>query len=149
MHEEMEYDISVPLFLIHADGICKEVFGRQFFKVNKNGLIARPIVERRHVDWIWDAMAEPFRLCLPIAEGCNDPNAWNRHVILHGINVDYGSEINSLKAISLLSFLCGMDTYARTKEIERNCEPQPGLRVDDIDILLKQIGAEEIVPTKS
>jgi hypothetical protein len=148
MHQEEEYDVSVPLFLIHADGICREAFGRQFFSVDKKGMIARPIVERRNVDWIWNAVVEPFRLRLPMAEGCNDPNAWNRHVILHGVNVDYGNEINSLKAISLLSFLCGLDTYARTKEIERNCDQHSDLRVEHIDILLEQLRTKKPLPTE-
>jgi hypothetical protein len=122
MHLEMEYDICVPLFLIHADGICKDVFGRDFFKINKNGLAARPIVDGRKPDWVWDAVTEPFRLRLPLAKGCKDPNAWNRHVILHGRNVDYGSEINSLKAISLLSFLCSLDNYLNERETDRDDE---------------------------
>jgi hypothetical protein len=122
MHQDREYDISVPLFLIHADGICKELFGRPFFKVSKGGLVARPIVDKWKIDWIWTAVAEPFRSQLSIAKGCNDPTAWNRHVILHGYNLDYGTEINSLKAISLLSFLCGLDNYACEKETELNPE---------------------------
>jgi hypothetical protein len=122
MHKDSEYDVSVPLFLIHADGICKEVFGRLFFKVSRSGLVARSVVEKRKVDWIWNAVAEPFRSQLAIAKRCDDPTAWNRHVILHGNNVDYGTEINSLKAISLLSFLCGLDNYACEKEMEQNAE---------------------------
>jgi hypothetical protein len=145
LHEAMDYDVCVPLFLIHADGICKEVFRTHFFKVNKNGLIARQSVERRKVDWIWQAVAEPFRLPLPIAEGCRDRTAWNRHVILHGINLDYGTEINSLKAISLLSFLCGLDTYAKTKDMERSFQLPVDAQLEDIDLLLERIRAAETV----
>ena len=132
MHQDEEYDISVPLFLIHADGICKEVFGRLFFKVGKAGLIARASVEERKIDWIWSAVTEPFRSELSIAKGSNDPTAWNRHVILHGRSVDYGTEINSLKAISLLSFLSGLDNYAREKEIELSGEIRADLTEENI-----------------
>jgi hypothetical protein len=31
----------------------------------------------------------------------------NRHLVLHGESVDYGTQMNSLKAISLLSFIAG------------------------------------------
>jgi hypothetical protein len=132
MHQDEEYDISIPLFLIHADGICKEVFGRLFFKVDKAGLIARASVEKRKIGWIWNAVTEPFRSELSIAKGSNDPTAWNRHVILHGSNVNYGTEINSLKAISLLSFLCGLDEYAREKEVERDCELEGDLTEESL-----------------
>jgi hypothetical protein len=140
MHQRADYDISVPLFLIHADGICKEVFGKLFFKVSKAGLIARSVVDKRKIDWIWNAVIEPFRSQLSIAKGCNDPTAWNRHVILHGSNVDYGTEINSLKAISLLSFLCGLDNYAREREIELSGEMQADLTEENI--LLEIYGRE-------
>ena len=115
IHQEKDYDISIPLFLIQADGICLDVFGNEFFRVRKRALVARKSIDERNVDWIWDAMAEPFRVLLPITSPCRDSDAWNRHVILHGRSLSYGTELNSLKAISLLSFLLGLDTDAREK----------------------------------
>ena len=35
-------------------------------------------------------------------------NVLNRHEVLHGESVDYGTEINSLKAISLLYYIASV-----------------------------------------
>lgn len=116
MHFEGDYDISVPLFLIQADGICKSIFGKHFFYIRAKALAARKAVEKRNVDWVWDALAEPFRTSPPIAAHRRTAKFLNRHLVLHGESLDYGTEMNSLKAISLLSFLCGLDSYAREKQ---------------------------------
>lgn len=117
-HGENNYDISVPLFLIQADGICTEIFGREFFRLNERKLLAR-VMQERQVDWVWRALAEPLQILhLPMTRHCEEPEAWNRHVILHGRSLEYGTEINGLKAISLLSFLHGLDSYAREKQPE-------------------------------
>jgi hypothetical protein len=111
MHSEREYDISVPLFLIQADGICTDVFQREFFRIKRGALAARKSVDGANVDWVWNAIAQPFRIALPIATHTRDAKFLNRHLVLHGQALDYGTEINSLKAISLLSFLYGLDSY--------------------------------------
>jgi len=126
MHDNGEYDVSVPLLLIQADGICSSVFGREFFRVKGNGLAARKSVEQRTVDWIWNAAAEPFRTIVPIAAPRRTSKSLNRHLVLHGRSLDYGTEMNSLKAISLLAFLHGLDAYSRERRqaIQFN-EPWP------------------------
>ena len=40
----------------------------------------------------------------------NFPCKLNRHEILHGINADYGTEVNSLKVISLLKYISDLLT---------------------------------------
>jgi len=116
MHFARDYDISVPLLLIQADGICKATFGQQLFSVRGNGMAVKKAVETRKVDWAWSAWIEPFRVRLPIAVYRRTANFLHRHLVLHGESLDSGTEISSLKAISLLSFLHGIDSYAREKE---------------------------------
>jgi len=111
MHNERERDISVPLFLIQADGICIHAFRREFFRIKKGALAARKSVDNANVDWIWNALTEPFRIALPIATHTRGVEFLNRRRILHGQSLTYGTEINSLKAISLLAFLHGLDRY--------------------------------------
>jgi hypothetical protein len=117
MHAEREYDISIPLFLIHADGICFDAFRKGFFSVKKGASAAKKSIDEANVDWIWNAVAEPFRNILPIAKHTQSSRLFNRNRVLHGRVLDYGTEINSLKAISLLSFLHGLDSYRREKSV--------------------------------
>ncbi len=121
MHHEREYDLSVPLFLIQADGICIDAFRREFFRIKKGALAARRSVDGADVDWIWDAVAEPFRIALPIATHSRGAKFLNRHRILHGQDLAYGTEINSLKAISLLAFLHGLDRYREEHKSSLDC----------------------------
>ena len=119
MHVEGEYDVSIPLFLIQADGICLDVFGREFFRVTKGKLAVHKQLARKDDDWIWQAMLEPFRSVPPLAAGCRRRRRrrpFNRNRILHGASLDYGSEANSLRAVSLLAFLHGLESYAERQE---------------------------------
>jgi hypothetical protein len=108
-HKRKEYLISVPTFLIQADGICCDILGIQLFKKRNR----RPAIADR-LDSIpassFDAaFFEPLKIVLPISEDTklldSEGLNFNRHSILHGLNVNYGTEINSLKSMSLLFYL--------------------------------------------
>jgi hypothetical protein len=119
LHREGEYDVSVPLFLIQADGICATAFGREFFRAKSGALAVHKQLANMEVDWIWDAMLQPFRVVPPIAAPSRRNTSYNRHRILHGVSLDYGSEANSLRAVSLLAFLQGLHEYAERAATER------------------------------
>jgi len=112
-HFNHEYEVSVPLFLIQADGICADAFGKEFFRVKRKTLAAGKSILQRKVDWIWSAMAQPFRMVPSVAADSRKPRPFNRNRILHGASLNYGTEVNSLRAISLLAFLHGMYCYAQ------------------------------------
>jgi hypothetical protein len=42
------------------------------------------------------------------ARGLTDWRELNRHTVLHGESLDYGTRINSLKAISLINYFVGV-----------------------------------------
>lgn len=115
MHFEAQYDVSVPLFLIQADGICLEAFGREFFRVRKGTLAAHKVLAKMDADWIWQAMLEPFRGVPPLAGASRRRRAFNRNRILHGVSLNYGSEVNSLRSVSLLAFLQSLDSRSQTQ----------------------------------
>lgn len=133
-HASQEYDLSVPMFFIQADGICWDFFGKDFFRVKNNALLAKKSVENMDVDWVWKALSEPFRTIFPLVMHMK-PNKTmlNRHLVLHGRVVNYGIEINSLKAISLLSFLESLHSYAREKKSRQSpatsCQAQASIQV--------------------
>lgn len=104
------------LFLVQADGICHDVFGAELYRIKGGRTAVHSKLENKAVDWLWDAVSTPLRAALPIAlHQKPGKGKFNRHLILHGKSLDYATRENSLKAISLLSFLQGMHSYEQAK----------------------------------
>lgn len=108
-HRRQEYALAIPVLLAQTDGICKEVSNQYLFmKQNKRPRTAI-YVEQIAADSFTAALLSPLAQTLPISasesgrpEGAN---ALNRHAVLHGESLNYGSKINSLKAISLINYV--------------------------------------------
>lgn len=109
-HARAEYVLSIPVFLAQADGICQELIKIQLYKKERNGRPATSVyVEAIAIDTFEAALLSPLTQPLPISasahQRADDFSELNRHQILHGESTDYGTEVNSLKAISLLSYV--------------------------------------------
>ena len=106
-HQESRYVSSIPVFLQQADGVFYDTFGRSLFRKEGRGAVSafRSEVTGR----FFQAVLHPLTL---------DPLLWantdtlddtfeglNRHQVIHGMKVNYDTELNSLKAISLLDNL--------------------------------------------
>ena len=111
-HREGKYSLSVLVFLAQADGI----FGEK--SSERKSLFAggqRKDAVKEHASQISGFSADflhPLKILLPLwmSERQRESSfetftALNRHQVLHGESVDYGTEENSLKAVSLLSYL--------------------------------------------
>jgi hypothetical protein len=108
-HRRQEYELSIPVLLAQTDGICKEVVNQYLFmKQNKRPRTAI-YVEQIAADSYTAALLSPLAQTLPISasegERPEDSNALNRHTVLHGESLNYGSKVNSLKAISLINYV--------------------------------------------
>ena len=108
-HARGEYELSIPVFLAQADGICQELVGVQLFKRRRNKPATSVCVEALGADTFRCALLCPLAHPLPISFAAHERGAdfgdLNRHQVLHGESVDYGTEINSFKAISLLNYI--------------------------------------------
>lgn len=125
-HRTEEYDVSVPMLLIQSDGICADIFGREFFRVRNGSVSVRSAVEQKCPDWISDALAHPFRSVPPImAHSAPRSHEFNRHIILHGLSLDYGSRRNSLRSILLIAYLCGFKSYYEEKKAQPGVTDNP------------------------
>jgi len=66
-------------------------------------------VEQIASDTYRAALLEPLAQTLPIGASQNERHdgfsELNRHMVLHGESLDYGTEKNSLKAISLINYV--------------------------------------------
>jgi len=108
-HRNEAYELSVPVFLSQADGICYEV-ARKYYFLKKGGKpqIAEH-VESAAVCALQKAMMAPLSQPLPISANENQRgegfNQLNRHMVLHGESLDYGTRENSLRALSLLNYV--------------------------------------------
>jgi hypothetical protein len=104
-HQVGMYYASTTLFLTQADGICRGLLFQN--RKNKNAL-KKYISENKGGSF--------FSILMIAIENTNtidsfyskvnkSDNQLNRHGVMHGLETDFGSEINSLKAFSILAFV--------------------------------------------
>jgi hypothetical protein len=108
-HRREEYELSIPVLLAQADGICKEITTKYFFiRFNKKPQIAM-YVEESITDAFAAALMSPLCDIFPIAapqhESSAESDLLNRHAVLHGVSLNYGNKANSLRAISLINYV--------------------------------------------
>lgn len=109
-HAAEKYELSIPVMLAQADGICLELTGVQLYSKQRDGKAMRvsEAVATFEVDDFTAALLHPLTDIFPITfspkERVGLPDILNRHAILHGESVTYGTHVNGCKAISLLSF---------------------------------------------
>lgn len=108
-HERQEYNLSTPIFIIQADGICKELTGANLvLKEDGKPKVARVIRETFKDDFESSfiyPLTQPLKLCESEKQRDCSVATLNRHTVLHGEAIDYGTEINSLKSISLVNYV--------------------------------------------
>lgn len=108
-HRRQEYELSIPVLLAQTDGICKEVVNQNLFSKHNKKPRTAIYVEQIAADSYRSALLSPLAQTLPISaserERPDGSEALNRHTVLHGESLDYGSKTNSLKAISLINYV--------------------------------------------
>jgi hypothetical protein len=110
-HKEKKYELSIPVLLAQTDGICKEVADGYLFikdRKNKKPGTARYVSEIA-AGTIRSAILSPLAQTLPISmnpdERGEEFKGLNRHMVVHGESIDYGTKINGLKVISLINYV--------------------------------------------
>lgn len=108
-HRREEYELSIPVLLAQADGICKETVDQYLFIKQDKKPSTAIYVARIAADTYMAALLSPLAQTLPIGASEKErPEgfvALNRHTVLHGESLDYGNKINGLKAISLVNYV--------------------------------------------
>ena len=117
-HRRGDYELSIPVLLIQADGACVDLTEHHFFQKTRGTQLPEVATHIAATQGSSRAMfLGPIHLELPInasekarariaaARGWTTWTELNRHQVLHGESVDYGTELNSLKAVSLLNYL--------------------------------------------
>ena len=136
-HLRGEYALSVPVFFSQAEGIVRDRTERELFTRPKgkpwehvNDWAKKKRVSVRQTEdpfeHFEDALWSPLALDLPITWSPqkrreHEYTGLNRNTTLHGIDLDYASEVNSLKAFSLLCYVSSVfssDPEMQAKEGE-------------------------------
>jgi hypothetical protein len=126
LHKGRDYIACIPLALAQADGMCKDSFFEKvrgqkrplgFFKAEPTVSQQKPqslakgirVEETSVFSFLTNQLAALDRDLHPLLEA-NTKNLsdLNRNAILHGESVDYGSRVNSIKAILLLDFIADL-----------------------------------------
>lgn len=103
LHDEQRYIASIPLALIVSEGLALDVADASIFNVSKN----RPEIARWLDKQQLSGVAKAYMASLSERHPMSTPRKGklSRHLVLHGRDTNYGSEVFSLQAISLLGFV--------------------------------------------
>ncbi|MFL9928834.1 hypothetical protein P0D88_06090 [Paraburkholderia sp. RL18-103-BIB-C] len=107
-HLNGQYLVSIPVLLAQVDGICFDVANAHFFMGKE-----RPKVLAYAVEFAGSQIARAFlaplesEMTIALSERARPQGftGLNRHMVLHGESVDYGTKENGLRAISLLNYM--------------------------------------------
>lgn len=108
-HRNQEYNLSIPVLLAQVDGICHELASRYLFIKSNNKPGTASYVDELVESEFWLSILSPLTTTLPInasaSERTDGANALNRHTVMHGEALEYGTKANSLRAVSLLNYV--------------------------------------------
>ena len=106
-HRECWYSLSIGAFLNQADGIFYDRFEKFLFSKKRPGAVSA--FSSEVTGRFFQAVLHPLTLAIPLWEDTrclsDTFEGLNRHQVIHGMKADYNTELNSLKAISLLDNL--------------------------------------------
>jgi len=118
-HKEKKYFLSIPSILTQIDGICFDTTTKKYFVTEKKDkkLKYLPEVATEFVN-LSGSISEAFSMPILNQTAINSheskigdfPVKLNRHLIMHGVDKEFGTEKNSLKCLSLLVYLSDMLT---------------------------------------
>ena len=128
-HREKRYALSIPVFLAQTDGISRELLGEEFFRKSKSIKLAQCLVREVAGHLFLESALRSL-----IEEGAvrknstsTKPGGINRHAVLHGVDSDYASELNSLRAMSLLNFMNALLESDRERRKAAVAGAKPGV----------------------
>lgn len=105
-HRERRYHLSIPVLLAQADGVIHDRHQRQLFSKKRTANLMAVMSDLPDDDMRAIFMAA-FYVDIPLTRNTlllpDGFDGLNRHAVLHGTDPNYGSEINSLRAVSIVN----------------------------------------------
>lgn len=122
-HLNGQHLVSIPVLLAQVDGICFDVVNAHFFMGKDRSRVVAYATELAGTE-LARAFLAPLESGMTVAlsqksrpEGFN---GLNRHMVLHGESIDYGTKENGLRAISLLNYI----SQSLQRELSAPDEPE-------------------------
>lgn len=114
-HEREEYFLSIPVFFAQIEGMCFDQIGERYFSIKKGAPKTKKYVEQLQRDSFMETLFSPLKEVGPYRKNqdSNNPVGINRHDVLHGDSVDYGTKINGYKVLSLLFYISEINKFDR------------------------------------
>lgn len=108
-HVNGDYEICILAYFTQTDGICHDKFKINFFaKKNDKPALSEELYELAQDIWlgsIYYALVNNTPITMSKFMRQKGWDKLNRHQIMHGEITDYGTEVNSLRALSLLNYV--------------------------------------------
>ncbi len=131
-HKQGKFSLSVPVILSQADGVGLDIFGvSPYSRKRENTALLRRWLDD-NLTWekepsYFRMIAELLRINRSIAREDASSCYLNRHAVLHGLSSDYGTRVNSCKALSWLLFVADYALYRKESSPceERTSEATP------------------------
>jgi hypothetical protein len=116
-HREGRYRLSIPVLLAQADGVIHDRHQRQLFS-KKRATNLMELLSDLPDDDMRAMFIAAFYVDIPLTRNTrllpDGFDGLNRHAVLHGTDPNYGTEINSLRAVSILN----LASYLVSEEVD-------------------------------
>jgi hypothetical protein len=116
-HRERRYHLCIPVLLAQADGVIHDRHQRQLFSKKRTANLME-VLSGLPEDDMRAIFIAAFYVDIPLTRNTqllpDGFDGLNRHAVLHGTDPNYGTEINSLRAVSILN----LASYLVTEEVD-------------------------------
>lgn len=116
-HREGRYHLSISVLLAQADGVIHDKHQRQLFSKKRTANLIEVLSDLPDDDMRAIFMAA-FYVDIPLTRNTQllpvGFDGLNRHAVLHGTDPNYGTMINSLRAVSILN----LASYLVSEEVD-------------------------------
>lgn len=120
-HREGRHGLSIPVMLAQADGVIHDRHKRQLFSKRK-GTNLQGVLAMLPDNDLRAMVVAAFYVDTPLIRNTEHlPEGFeglNRHAVLHGTSPDYGTEVNGLRAVSILN----LASYLATEDADVTAE---------------------------
>ncbi len=101
-HSKKYYHASTTLFLSQADGIMA---GKLYLIKNDKAALKYYLSTGQYTDYLTEILTKVRGIDSFTGDIGKHNSNLNRHSVMHGLSSDFGNEVNSYKAMSLLNFV--------------------------------------------
>lgn len=118
-YEKKQYEYSILIFLTQTDSICKTLTGIRLFGREQKQAKTKKYVDKHYKDTSFiSGLLQPLADYGVINKSESDHlvGELNRHKVIHGDDINYGSELNARKMLSLIFFLTTVLTLVEKRE---------------------------------